>query len=265
LGASSRPSVDQCPQTTTLDAVRRFSCANHGANPGGANSAALLAKLHAVIRGAETQTRKRIHDRAQPIEAVEVVAPRMRLVAIKHAQERFGIRALQRRLDLASEREHALRVPLRQQACVHHQQRAFGQGERLPRKPAEQLVAVARIEDRCKRVVAVGAPMARRDDQQVQIVIAEHRRRRVAQRPHFAQHAERVRSPIDEIAGDPEPVVARREADQRQQLAEFGVAALDVADRVMRHRFLSFSQYVAGALGVSRAFRQDSRACAFAR
>ena len=70
------------------------------------------------------------------------------------------------------------------------------------------------------------------DGQQMEVVVAENGDRGVAQRFHFAQRGERIRSAVHDIADDPQPVLARREADQIQQLAELGVAALDVADRV---------------------------------
>ena len=70
------------------------------------------------------------------------------------------------------------------------------------------------------------------DGQQVQVVVAEHRDRGIAERHHVAQHRERIGTAIDEIADEPQPIARRREADQRQQLAELGMATLDVADRV---------------------------------
>ncbi len=73
------------------------------------------------------------------------------------------------------------------------------------------------------------------DRQQMKIVIAEHRDGGIAQRHHFAQHGKRVGPAIDEIADEPQAVAARREADEVEQLAEFGVAALDIADCVERH------------------------------
>ena len=79
--------------------------------------------------------------------------------------------------------------------------------------------------------------MAGRHGQQMQVVIAEHGDGGIAERDHLAQHGERIRTAIDEIADQPQPVARRREADQRQQIAELGMAALDVADRVKRHEW----------------------------
>ena len=67
------------------------------------------------------------------------------------------------------------------------------------------------------RVLPVRALVPGGDRQQMQVVIAEHRHRGVAERHDLAQHAERVGSAIDEVADEPQPVLARRKADQLQQ------------------------------------------------
>ena len=73
------------------------------------------------------------------------------------------------------------------------------------------------------------------------------RDRGVAQRLHLAQHRERVRAAIDEVADEPQPVAARREADQLEKLAELGVTALDVADRV-ESSSMTFRRSLHGAM-----------------
>ena len=69
----------------------------------------------------------------------------------------------------------------------------------------------------------------------VQVVIAEHGLRCAAERVHLAQHAERIGSAVDEIAGEPEAIGCRRKADQREQFAQLCTTALDITDRVVRH------------------------------
>ena len=56
-----------------------------------------------------------------------------------------------------------------------------------------------------------------------------------AQLAHLAQHLERRGSAVHQVADQPEAVRRCGEADEVEQLAELGVAALDVADRVVRH------------------------------
>ena len=52
--------------------------------------------------------------------------------------------------------------------------------------------------------------MARGDGQQMQVVVAEDRRRRSTECANFTQHAERIGTAIDEVARQPKPIVGRR-------------------------------------------------------
>jgi len=199
------------------------------------SGAALFAKVHPPVRRAEAEPRQRVDDRAQPIEALEIVAPCARLVAVEDAQQDFARVARERRFDFARELDDARGAPLRQHAGMHHQHGVFDERERLRREPVEQFVAIRCGEDRRQRIVAVRAGMARGDGQKVQVVIAEHHLRGIAKRAHFAQHAERIGAAVDEIAGQPKAVGRLRESDQRQELAELRMTPLDVADCVERH------------------------------
>ena len=83
--------------------------------------------------------------------------------------------------------------------------------------------------------------MTRGDREQMEVVVAEHRDGASPSALHFAQHGKRCRSAIDEVADQPEPVLAGSNAISVEKLAELGVAALDIADRVgaiaaRRHR-----------------------------
>ena len=77
--------------------------------------------------------------------------------------------------------------------------------------------------------------VARGDGEKMKIVVAEDSDRGIAQRLHLAQRRERIRPAVHDIADDPQPILAWREADQIEQLAELGVATLDIADRVEAH------------------------------
>ena len=118
---------------------------------------------------------------------------------------------------------------------MHHHEAAVGHDQRARGEPRDECIPVRRGEDRVECVAAVGLAMAGRDGEQVEVVVAEHAHGGVAQRHHLAQHRERSGAAIDEVADEPQPVLARREADQVEELAELGVAALDVADGVMGH------------------------------
>jgi len=71
--------------------------------------------------------------------------------------------------------------------------------------------------------------VAGRDGEEVQVVVAEHGHYGVAEGAHLAQHLERRGTAIHQVADQPEPVRGDGEADEVEQLAELGVAALDVA------------------------------------
>src|SRR6187399_309407 len=100
----------------------------------------------------------------------------------------------------------------------------------------EKLVAVRRRENRRDRIASMHLRVSCCDCEQMKIVVAEDGDRGIAKRLHLAQHGKRFGTAIDEIADQPQPVGARRETDQLEQLTELRVAALDVADRVMTHR-----------------------------
>src|SRR5438874_8689037 len=69
----------------------------------------------------------------------------------------------------------------------------------------------------------------------MQVVVAEHGSRLVAELAHVAQHRQRLGAAVDEIADEPEPVLRRIEGELRQELAQLVEAALHIADRVRRH------------------------------
>ena len=118
---------------------------------------------------------------------------------------------------------------------MHHQELAVAHDQRARRQPVEELAPVGRREDLAERVAAVGVAVARGHGQQVQVVVAEHDFRRVAERLHLAQDRERAGTAVDEVADQPQAVARRRESDEPEELDELLVTALQVADRIVRH------------------------------
>jgi hypothetical protein len=114
-------------------------------------------------------------------------------------------------------------VPLRRQRARAH--------------PFEPGVALGRVEDALQRVARVRGPHAERDRKQMQIVIAEQRLGRRAEAAHAAQHGQRLRPAVDQIAEQRQAIARRREADLRKQPFESIAAALQVANQEM-HRFI---------------------------
>ena len=106
--------------------------------------------------------------------------------------------------------------PLRQQAGVHHRAAALGVHHRPRAQPVDQLVAHrARSSTSSKRVVLARSLEALELREQVQVVVAEHRDRALAEIAHEAQHLERFRPAVDQVAHEPQAVARAIEADLR--------------------------------------------------
>src|SRR5437867_10400668 len=98
-------------------------------------------------------------------------------------------------------------------------------------------------------------PMPCRHDQQMQVMVAQHGERSVAQRLHRAQYRQRIGTAVDQIADQPQSVARAIEGDQIEQLSELGVTALDIADDVVAH----------GRSGSSRVAKRGSLKSILAR
>src|SRR5258708_38700762 len=72
----------------------------------------------------------------------------------------------------------------------------------------------------------------------MQIVIAEHRERALAEFAHEAQHVERFRSAINQVAYKPQTVARTLESHADEQLPQLVIAPLDIANRIGRHTTL---------------------------
>jgi hypothetical protein len=74
--------------------------------------------------------------------------------------------------------------------------------------------------------------------EKMQIVVAEHHDGALAQIAHEAQDRERRRTPVDEVADEPQPVAGALEPAELEQRLQLLQAALYVADRVGRQAIL---------------------------
>jgi hypothetical protein len=140
------------------------------------------------------------------------------------------------RLHFTRQAQRGRRRPLRRQPRVNQQQVVLDEDERSCSNPGDKLVAVRRGKDLRNGVIDMLVSVTGGDRKQMQVVITEHRHGGIADRFYFAQHRQRIGAAIDEVADQPQSVHGWRKTDQFQQLAELGVAALDVADRVEAHR-----------------------------
>ena len=200
----------------------------------------LVAQDHRPAVVEHAQPRHRVDDDAQAIEAAKVVAPAVRLVAV-HAREQLAVvRAAKRRLDLGRERARFRHRPLRHEGGVDQDLAVFDVHQRAMAQPRHQLVTIGRLEHVVERVAPLALLDAFGDAHEVKVVVAENGHRRIAQGLHEAQAAQGIGSAIDEIAHEPEAVAARIESDLGEEPLERLEAALQVADRVDRHRRRSY-------------------------
>ena len=220
-------------------APARIGCVEPGNQRGGLGFfRRSLGAQHQPAVGIDiAQPREAIDDESKAFFAFEGFVPEIRPVAVEPVQQSFGI-VLQGALELAGAFARATDIPLRRQACVQEAgiQRVVFVKERAARQPVEQCLAVGGREYVVESVVAADAARSESHGEKVQIVVAERDRRRIAERPDPAQHRQGVRPAIDEISDEPQPVAIRRELQCGEQLAEFGIAALYVADCVKRHQ-----------------------------
>src|SRR5262245_60578702 len=102
-------------------------------------------------------------------------------------------------------------------------------------QPSEQLIAIRRAQDFIQRVFALARLADERDREQMQVVIAEHDDRGVAQLLDSTQYAERFGATVDEVADEPDAVCFRVEVNLFEKPIELGAATLNVADGVGCH------------------------------
>src|SRR4051794_28138386 len=97
----------------------------------------------------------------------------------------------------------------------------------------------------------------------MQIMIAKHRDRARTQFFDEAQHGERLRTPVHEIADQPQTVAPGIESNFVEQPSQRRIAALDIADRVRCH-YRSRNALSSSSLAVSaRATRAAVSLAAF--
>jgi hypothetical protein len=118
---------------------------------------------------------------------------------------------------------------------VDQDEAALDVHQRPVAQPGEQVGAVGRGQDLVEAVEARLAAQPGGGGQEVHVVVAEHADHAVALPLRPAQHVERARAAVDQVAGDPQAVDLRLVADAPEQPLEGGEAALDVADGVGGH------------------------------
>jgi hypothetical protein len=74
-------------------------------------------------------------------------------------------------------------------------------------------------------------------DQEVKIVIPQYGNRTVAELFDEAEHLERLRAAVDQIAGKPQAIAPRIEPDRFKEFQKFSITPLNITYRVCSHLF----------------------------
>jgi hypothetical protein len=192
----------------------------------------LFVQQQPAFAVAVAQAGEAVGDEAQPVDAAQVRRPEVGLVAV-HGVQKVGVAgALQFRFQFRGAGRGLGPGPIAAAAGVDHREAFF----LIVRASAVDGAASAG----CRRGPVRSGPrrgcsfwravVAGGEGQQVQVVVAEHHDGLLAEGLDVAQHRQRLRAAVDQIADQPERVGEWVEADAIQQRAELVVATLDVAD-----------------------------------
>ena len=104
------------------------------------------------------------------------------------------------------------------------------------RDPIAELIGVGRGQHRREGVAAAGGDHTLPLGQEVQLVIPQHADDRVPVPVRPAQHAEGIRTPIDQVPDEPHSVPAGPEREAIQETLERAKTPLHIADDPDCHR-----------------------------
>ena len=109
-------------------------------------------------------------------------------------------------------------------------------GEWPATQPVDQFVTVVRIQDSGKRPEPVcGIAYSVCNRKQMQIMVAQHHFGRAAEAANEAYGLQGLRSTIDKVPCQPQPVFVRVKFQFVEQAPERVVTALQIAYRINRH------------------------------
>jgi len=192
-------------------------------------------ELHYTFGSAKAQAGHCVDDDAQPVDSAQVVVPAIRARTVKLREKFLVPGSTQFRLDFSGKCFRCGDVPLRQEPRVDQRVVCGDVHQRPVPQPVEQPVAVGRGEHVPKRVVFTTLDGALSQRQQVQIVVAEHGHRAIAQITHEAQCDKGGRAAVDEVAHEPQAILRTIEPECAKQRLQLFEAALNIADRVGSH------------------------------
>lgn len=102
-------------------------------------------------------------------------------------------------------------------------------------QPIHQMVTLRALQQVLHRVAGLEVAHTQMHTQQMQVMVAQQTLGTVVKRLQAFQHAQIVRTSVDQIAQQVNGVTARRKADGVQQMPQTGIAALDISNQVKCH------------------------------
>ena len=143
--------------------------------------------------------------------------------------------------------------------------------ERPPPQPIQQFVGVGRAQHIGDGVRLSQGFYAAGDREQMQIVVAEHCDRAFAQTFYQAQHTQRMRPAVHQVAAQPQHIFAGAKMNFFEERLQFRIATLHIADRINRHKVSTararknYSNNASSSASSSSASAAPSRICAARR
>ncbi len=190
---------------------------------------------HAAGRVQGAQPGETCQGGPRPLGSGEPLFPTFGRPLLDRREELRRPLAAQTLLDVARQALGLPRAPGGKEPGVDHERLAVAVNQRPGPQPGEEIVAVGRRENRVQGVALPGYAHPGDPSQEMQVMVAEHREGPVALVHGPAQHRQRTRPAVDQIAHQPEAVLSRIERDAAQEALEGLEAAVDVADRIGRH------------------------------
>ena len=129
---------------------------------------------------------------------------------------------------------------------MDHQESALLVEERLPGEEVAEVVRFGVGQHAFQRVRAPGLRDPGVLRQQVEVVVPEDEAHRLPLVARPAEHPQRVRPPVHQVADEPDPIAPPTVADAGQQLPEGAEAPLHIPDRPSRHGGRWYSRSHAG-------------------
>jgi hypothetical protein len=114
-------------------------------------------------------------------------------------------------------------------------ERTLAMNERPAAQPAQQILAIRRFQDGAQRIARPLHPGPHRHGKKMKVMVAQHGRHPVTETDCPPQDVQGTRTPVHEIADQPDSIRARIEAKTLEEARQRQKATLNVTDCVRSH------------------------------